>query len=470
MLNNFCAVARCGMFLCFALSASGDVLIRDVTIINVVNGRATAHKDILVRGDRIVAITQARRETVPPNTRLIDGHGKFVMPGLWDMHVHLHPATPLPEVTSERFSRSYSAAEYVAHGVTGVRSLFDSIDVIKTFRQDTAAGTLVGPRIGAAGLIVDGPKQTRPGFLNVANAEQAEAAVYKVRQAGYDFVKPYSSLSRDSYFALVKAAKKAGLPVAGHAPQELSITEIADAGQKSIEHLQELLVASSRHDQNEPTVKVQSVIEREIAASGAYDPSVAATLFRKLASKGTWVTPTLAVHRTIARYPDPLITADPRLRHLPPGLLRAWEQRRRPTGAIDPLGRQHVFERYKDIVRGLHKAGVKMLVGSDVPNPYVYPGSSLHDELALLVDCGLTPAEVLRMSTLKAAEYLGLGEILGTVTKGKLADLVLLDANPLVDITNTRSIAAVIINGRMHSKRELDEILQRNRNSLGLTN
>jgi imidazolonepropionase-like amidohydrolase len=268
----------------------------------------------------------------------------------------------------------------------------------------------------------------------------------------------------------VQAARKAGLPVAGHAPEGINVTELADAGQKSIEHLHELLAASSRRDEEVRTGKPETVTERQMAAAEAYHPATAAALFRKLAAKGTWVTPTLTVHRTIARYPDPLITADPRLRHVPPGLLPAWEQRRGPTGAVDPLGRQRVFERYKDIVRGLHEAGVKLLAGSDVPNPYVYPGSSLHDELALLVECGLTPAEVLRMSTLEAAEYLGLSDTLGTVAEGKIADLVLLDANPLVDIANTRSIAAVIVNGRMHTKRELDEALQRNRSALRATN
>jgi len=394
--------------------------ITHVTLIDTRTGQARPDVTVVITGDRISAVTESRRPKLPPGAQILDGRGKFLIPGLWDMHAHLFATVPVDP--DDPAPRDFFVPRLVASGITGVRSMWDHPAAIRKLRADPAS-----PRIVACGPIVDGPQPYVPGSIACANAQQGREAVDRLKGEGSDFVKVYSLLPREAYLGIVEQARKTGLPVAGHVPNSVTFEEASDAGQKSIEHLMRL---------------------------DALDPQRLPTLLAKFVKNSTWVAPTLAVHRAVAWFGDPEFMRDPRLDSLPPLLLQFWKS---GPAAInpsqDPGARRLKFEAQLQLVGAMHRAGVRILAGTDTPNPYVFPGSSLHDELELLVKAGLTPLEALQAATIRPAEYLGLEDRLGSIAPGRFADLVLLEANPLSNIANTRRIAAVILNGQLRKPR-----------------
>lgn len=379
-----------------------------VTVIDVEQGRALPDLTVIVEGGRIAAVGTM---PAPPCAQVVDGRGKFLIPGLWDMHVHMHATKDMgPEDTS---AWTFFAPLFRARGITGVRSMFDSLAAIEKARAHL--------RIVASGPILDGPHPTWSSSIVCAGAAQGRAAVRRVKREGADFVKVYSGLARETYLAIADEAKKAGLPFAGHVPNSVTAAEASDAGQKSQEHM------------------------IGITASEA--------LFAKFIKNGTWVTPTLSVLRATAWWGDAGMMKDERINLLPRTIQQFWR-----TGwngwfwEGDTEERKSRFEERLKQVGAMSRAGVKILAGSDTPNPYVFPGDSLHEELGLLVKAGMTPAQALQAATIRPAEYLGMTDRLGSIAPGKLADLVLLSGNPLMDIANTRRIEAVVFNGRFEKK------------------
>jgi imidazolonepropionase-like amidohydrolase len=331
-------------------------------------------------------------------------------------------------------------------------------------------GTLIGPHFAAAGPIVDGPKPIWPGSIAVTNPEEGVAAVKKVKEGGSDFVKVYSLLPRDAYFAIAAEAKRQGMAFAGHVPNSVSAVEASDAGQASIEHLTGILSAcSSKEDEirNEMLAGTQqaSRFTIQVRVIESYDEKKAKALFARFVKNGTWMCPTITVLRAVASIGDEDFRNDPRLDYIPRSLkLKAgmWGENAfglKNRSAEDNAIAKRVYEKQIDIMRAMRKSGVKFIAGTDTPNPYVFPGFSLHDELELLVKVGLSPMEALQSATSDAAEYLGRLPEVGTITKGKVADLVLLNADPLVEIGNTRKIAAVMVGGRLIERAELDGML-----------
>lgn len=383
---------------------------------------------VLVANGRIAAIGLGGDVAVPPDARTIDGAGKFLIPGLWDMHVH----------TS--WDRHFTAPLLAANGVTGVREMFGkNLPRILSFRREVAAGRALGPRIVTAGPIIDGPNPVWPGSIPAASAGAARAAVDRVRASGADFVKVYSGLSRDAYVAVAEEARRLGIPFAGHLPRAVPAELASDLGQRSLEHLDGVAAA---------------------AASGRLDSLIAR--FRR---NGTWQTPTLTVLRVRADPNDALLRTSPDLQYVPVPLRALWGLvRRMAAGSLTPpeaTARREQFARQLALVQRLALGGVPLLAGSDLPNPYTIPGVSLHEELALMVQAGLSPASALAAATRNPAVFLGAQDSLGTIEPGKRADLVLLDANPLDDIRNTRTIRAVVIDGRLLDRGVLDRILAR---------
>jgi imidazolonepropionase-like amidohydrolase len=266
----------------------------------------------------------------------------------------------------------------------------------------------------------------------------------------------YSGLSREVYFAIADEASKLGLPVAGHVPNSVSAAEASNAGQKSIEHLLGVFESCSSGVKATPPTGLEKFGTGLRQAAVTYDSKRAAALFAKFVRNGTWFVPTLAVLRAAAFIGDPELTKDERVSLLPGILPQLWKSSPPGADASERLSeRKAQFDRELRLVGDMHRAGVKILAGTDTPNPWVFPGTSLHDELALLVKAGLTPAESLRTATLRPAEFFGTSNRLGTVSVGKLADLVLLSADPLADITNTRRIEAVMVDGRLYDAKDL---------------
>jgi imidazolonepropionase-like amidohydrolase len=341
-------------------------------------------------------------------------------------------------------------------------------------RKQVREGKVLGPRIVAAGVIVDGPKAVWPGSLEAGNAQEGRKAVRTLKEQGADFVMVYTKLPRDAYLAIADEAKKQGMAFAGHVPLSVSAAEASDVGQKSIEHITGVVLACSdqedrlRAEESEAlagadNATIRTVMRRVATkARDSYSAKKAEALFARFKRNGTWQVPTLTVLRAIANLDDPKFTADPRVKYLPPNVRAFWAAGNGgpKLTAEDRAQMRQAYKKTTELVRAMHRAGVPMLAGTDVTNPYVFPGFSLHDELALLVDeAGFTPAEALRAATLDPARYLGQEKDLGAVEQGKLADLVLLEADPLADVHNTTKIVAVVVNGRLLEREALDRML-----------
>jgi imidazolonepropionase-like amidohydrolase len=315
-----------------------------------------------------------------------------------------------------------------------------------------------------AGPAVDGPNSFLPGSRIVSTADEAREAMRQLKAGGVDFIKVYSSLPKDLYFAVADEAKKEGIPFVGHVPYPVTAAEASDAGQRSIEHLIEVDVGTSSDEAKIKEEEVEAMNQKHRSLPDAdrlratYDSAKAAALFERFRRNDTWQVPTLIVlHQPgqLARSGHP--PDDSLLTYIPKALREFWSSF--PTDLAAHMGALDLI--HADLVGKINRAGVPLMAGTDCPNPYVYPGFSLHDELGLLVHAGLTPAEALRTATINPARFLGLTDSLGVVATGKVADLVLLDGNPLEDIANTKRIRAVIQGGHLLDRRALDGLLAR---------
>jgi amidohydrolase family protein len=449
------------------LRAQSAVAFTHVTVIDMTAATPKRDRTVLVSGDRIVAIGSAGATKIPRDAQVVDASGRFLIPGLWDMHVHLGE--------TER-----SLPLYVANGVTGVRDMGGDPKKVFAWRERTASGALLGPRIVACGPIIDGPDPAAHGPTVVAGSpEEGRKAVADLARSGSDCVKVYDRLPRPVYFAIVHEAKKRRLPVVGHSPLSVTTAEASDAGQRSIEHLGTIFEGSSsiepelrRLEAAPPPAGDPSEFPRRIAARGermldTYDERKAAALFRRLAKNRTWQVPTLVVKRGQAFIDDLSRSGDERLKYIPAPDREWWRPeknffaRYRTPGYI--TFKKRLYRRELELVAAMQRAGVPLLTGTDVSSAWVFPGFSVHDELGLFVEAGLTPMEALQAATRGPATFLGELASSGTVERGKTADLVLLDADPLRDIRNTRKIRAVVLKGRYFPREELQEMLDRSR-------
>jgi hypothetical protein len=361
---------------------------------------------------------------------------------------------------------------FIANGVTGVREMHAFFpDTVLQMRKNVNEGKLLGPRIIAAGALIDGPKPMWPGAYSVGDAKQGREAVQALKMRGADFIKVYSKLPRDAYFAIANEAKKEGLVFAGQVPESVSAAEASDAGQKSMEHLIGLWLACSPQEdelrkeivdliaKTDNQVIFSAMWRTQARAQDSYDEKKAAALFAKFVKNQTWQDPTLTVLRALAYLDEG--AKDPRVKYMPGYLKSMWSPtnpRMKHFREITDRMRQF-YKRSVELTRTLHQAGVGILAGTDTSNPYCFPGFSLHEELGLLVKAGLSPLEALQSATYNPAKYLDQLKDLGTVEQGKIADLVLLDANPLDEISNTRKIAGVILRGKAFDSESLKKML-----------
>ena len=432
-----------------------------VTIIDATGAPANADMTVVITGDRITELGKTPNVRVPKDAQVVDATGKFLIPGLWDMHIHWYLKDYLPL--------------FIANGVTGVRQMW-GMPMHHQWRKDIESRALLGPRLVIASPIVDGPNPVWARSISVSNDSEARQAVIKARQDGADFIKVYSRLIREAFFAIADETKKQGIPFAGHVPQSVKVAEASDAGQKSIEHLTGILTAcSSREDELRKETEAVSKLPtgqlpntasmRQLARTmmETFSPDKAAALFARIKRNQTWQCPTLTVLRSTAFLDDPTFRSDPRLKYLPASIRSQWDPtkdfRFKARTAEDFEFARVMFKKQLELVGAMRRAGVEFLAGTDVLNPYCFPGFSLHDELVLLVNAGLTPMEALQAATLNPARFFGKERELGTVENGKLADLVLLEASPLEDIRNTQRINVVIVGGKLIPRSELQRML-----------
>jgi len=427
---------------------TAPLVLAHVTIIDVTGGPSKPDMTVIIRGDRISDIGKTGEITAPPDATVVDASGKFLIPGLWDMHVHW-------------YSRN-SFTLFTANGVTGIREMFGNSELLR-LRDEIAKGSLTGPRMIVASPIIDGPQPVWPNSIAVGNEDEGRKAVRKVKEWGADFVKVYSLLPRDAYFGIADESKRQGISFVGHVPFTVSAAEASDAGQKSIEHLTGILLGCSY---NETELRNEIVKARSPGARSrregedlleTFSDRKAKDLFARFVKNQTWQCPTLTVLRSNAYLGDQNFRNDARLKYVPRPMRERWGQRIANRNDNDYV--KKVFKKEVEIVGAMQRAGVPLLAGTDTGNPFCFPGFSLHDELALMVIGGLTPVEALRAATLNPAKFLGLDKTLGTIEPGKIADLVLLDADPLADIRNTQRINAVISNGRLFDRKALNKML-----------
>lgn len=412
---------------------------------------------MVVEGQQITSVGQGGRTQIPQNARVIDAHGKYLIPGLWDMHVHEIFGDWLPK------NEEIIPLLFVANGITGVRDMGGDLEPLKKWRADIASGRMLGPRMVISGPMLDGPVPQFPSSVQIRNAADGVKAVDDLIKGGADFIKIQSLIPRDGYFAAADEAKKRGIVFVGHVPDAVRAVEASNAGQKSVEHLTGVFEGCS-------TIEDELMKQRRGPGRGrylsTYDPERAKNLIALFVKNQTWQVPTLYWERGEWLIEQTNAGPDPLEKYAPV----AWKQRTWPmfTSDItkhystDPVAdRERFFQKELQMIGEMNRAGLPIMAGTDTAaGVRVYPGFSLHEELGLLVRAGLTPMQALQAATSKPARFFGFPDS-GTISKGKRADLVLLDANPLDDIANTKRIRSVVLAGQYLSRDDLDQLLHR---------
>ena len=378
------------------------IAIRDVTVIDGSGSAPVPHSNIVIRGEHIVAVGPARTTPVPKGARIIEGRGRFAIPGLWDMHVHLwDKQNPLPL--------------YIAHGVTGVRDMGSDFARTAAWREAAQSGKAVGPHVITPGPAVDGKPAGNPKLpvLVATTPEDGRKVFDRLDDMDVDFIKVLSSLPREAFFALAERSRKWRMAFAGHVPQTVTPDEAIDARMASMEHLFGLFGACARDREH--------VLE-------TFDEGKARDLFRKSALMETRQTPTLTL----------------------------WERMTAEATGDDRAAMRKQTDLASRMVRLMRDCGVEIMAGTDTGDPGTVPGATLHQELELLVKAGLTPMQALQTATTIPARFLGWDDSVGHLKPGMFADVVLLAADPLADIRNVRKVVGVAIRGRYYGKAWID--------------
>lgn len=435
------------------------IFIKNTNIIDVETGKVVSNKHIIIKDGIISQIANGTKIFKIKTDTIIDGKGKYLMPGLWDMHTHVwNDASTFPLL--------------IANGITGIRGMFESMYSVNKWREDISKGRITGPLLFVAGPIVDGPKPIWPGSVAVSNEAEGRQAVdslkYKLK---VDFIKTYSLLSYNSYMAIADECKKQNIVFAGHVPNEVSVVEAANAGQKSQEHLYGMMeIASDSSDYwfayQKGTVKDSVWKERSTRKAflfRTYNESKLKAALKKIKKTNTYICPTLTVNRGVANINDTALLNDRRMEYMGAFMKNNWDYRKdfrfKNRTDTDFAQAKREYGLKLKITKLVYDAGIPILAGTDFPNPHCYIGFGLHDELKLLVKAGLAPSSALQTATINPAKYFGIENTEGSVSVNKNANLVLLSKNPLLDIANTESIEMVFIKGKPFTKNQLQGLL-----------
>jgi imidazolonepropionase-like amidohydrolase len=396
-----------------------------VNLVDVVSGRIVPSSTVTIRGGTIASVT---RDSAPPGgAQVVDGQGRFLIPGLWDMHAHMEAA-----------GESWLPL-YVANGVTGLRDMGSNLDLILKMREATASGQVLGPRILAAGPILDDAPGDWPFRKRVRTAEDGRAAVQLLKRRGADLIKVHDHTPHAAFFAIADEARRQKLRLAGHVPIGLAAEQVIDAGQTDIEHLS------------------NGQLWRRCSGGREYRPQACRPFFEMLARRSVWQTPTIVATSEIATIGTPAsaLGAD-RMAYAGKLQRDMWAGNQSVFATPEAV---RVFRAIAivaaDVTRDMAEAGVGILAGCDT----MIAGFCIHDELEAFVRGGMTPLAALQTATINPARYFSLQHTDGSIASGHRADLVLLDANPLADISNVGRIRAVVVAGRLLERKELDTLL-----------
>ncbi len=427
-------------FMSFCRAGNHDCIITNVNIADVNTGKILKNKTLAIDNNRISAIYD--NEIVSSeSTIVIDGKGKYLIPGLWDMHAHY------------KWSHVDLDPLLIANGITGIREMWGDMPAFVEIPKRSQQEGLLSPNVYLSGDLIDGNPPSFPaGCLVVTTPDEAVDAVKKQIDKNVDFIKVYSNLSEDCFMAIAREAKKKNITFAGHIPNSVSIYKAIEAGMASSEHLYGFLNACASADtSNEALISTFSEKRFDSICS-------------VLAKSSMWLCPTLTVNRAMSYLNDSIFINDNRIAYLPGYVLEIWNQKMSPftKTEIDNFAKntrvRYLFE--QSLIGKMNEKGVKFIAGTDFPNPYVFPGFSLHDELSLMVKGGMPVIDALRSATINPAIFMNRKADFGSVEAGKLANLVLLNKNPLENIENTKTIETVIVQGKVYNRKALDSMLE----------
>ncbi len=457
------------MFATPAVAAEqADLIIRHATVVDVEHASTVANQSVVVRGDDIVAVGDDKaiaRQWVA--ARRIEAKGRYLIPGLWDMHVHFGGG---PELIEENKAL---LPLYIAHGITTIRDASGDLPgQVLEWRGQIRDGRLDGPQLFTSGAKIEGVKPVWKGTIEVGSQADLDAAFVRLKKDQVDFVKiTDSTLTPPLFLAAVRGARTNGLRASGHIPMALTVQQAVDAGISSIEHLDYAYKAG---------VKDEAAIAADFAAKridraeanrrldAGFDRDTAMAAYRGFAAKGVTYTPTLNGGRILDFLDQDDHAHDPYLAYIGPKLQATYAWRVERAAKATPAqiqARHREYHQVAAVLPMLQQAGVTIMAGTDAGflNSFNYPGIGLHEELSLFVTEGLTPAQALSAATRAGPAWFGTLDRYGGIAAGKAADLVLLDGNPLQDINATRAIDTVVLRGQVYDRKALDALLAQTR-------
>ena len=404
----------------------------NVNVVPMDRERVIENQTVIVRNGRIAEIGPANKVKVPDGAKRVEGAGKYLMPGLAEMHGHIPPPNA-PKAYTESVLFLYAA-----NGITTVRGMLGAPNQLE-LRDRANRGDIVSPTLYLAGPSFNGNSVDSP--------EQAASMVRSQKQEGWDLLKVHPGLTRDEYDAMAKTAKEVGIRFAGHIPAEVGLIHALEMGQETIDH-------------------VDGYIEYLNGDAGALDEAKLADVVRRTKTAGVWIVPTMALWETLIGYADlNTLAAMPELKYAPPQQVNQWKtahQNRLNQPNFDRKKAELIATNRKRILKSLHDGGVRILLGTDAPQQFSVPGFSIHREMAFMVKCGFTPYQVIQSGTKNVGDYFKGKDDFGTVAVGKRADLILVHGNPLKDVANIAKSAGVMVRGRWMPEAEirgkLDEI------------
>lgn len=404
----------------------------NVNVIPMDRERVIENQTVIVRNGRIAEIGPANKVKVPDGATRVEGAGKYLMPGLAEMHGHIPPPNA-PKAYTESVLFLYAA-----NGITTVRGMLGAPNQLE-LRDRANRGDIVSPTLYLAGPSFNGNSVNSP--------EQAVSMVRSQKQEGWDLLKVHPGLTRDEYDAMAKTAKEVGIRFAGHIPAEVGLIHALEMGQETIDH-------------------VDGYIEYLNGDAGALDEAKLADVVRRTKTAGVWIVPTMALWETLIGYADlNTLAAMPELKYAPPQQVNQWKtahQTRLNQPNFDRKKAELIATNRMRILKSLHDGGIRILLGTDAPQQFSVPGFSIHREMAFMVKCGFTPYQVIQSGTKNVGDYFKGKDDFGTVAVGKRADLILVNGNPLKDVANIAKSAGVMVRGRWMPEAEirgkLDEI------------
>lgn len=442
--------------------------ITNVNVIDVTDGHVDRNVTVYIRGNRIQWVAKHAMLEHGEHLQVVNGVERYVIPGLWNMHVHL--VQDLPADYTERVLMPLM----IANGVSGARDMGGNLETLKSLRARITAGKLLGPRIMLSGPMLDGPQPAYSDSLAILTPEDGRAAVRLLKQQSVDFIKVQSLLSREAYLAIADEAKAQGLNFAGHVPDAVTVAEASQTGQRTMDMVN-LLRSCSAEERQIMTAADEFAARKGITPAQAnafgqaqrerivrtYSPARADDLFQRLLSNRNWQTPTLVQLRFFEFADVGEWERDPRMRYVPPFLQAKWKQQReaflKGRSTANLASWKTFLRKTREQLPLMRRDYVHFLAGTD-SGPYAFPGSALQDELELLVENGISPLSALRGATIEAAIVMNRQRDSGAVAQGRVADLVLLDGDPLEDIRNVRKVSGVVYDGHYYDQRDLARI------------